>query len=78
MQLTRLENEALALPPEERESLAGTLLRSLENEALSDIDEAWIEVAEKRFAAYKAGERQGIPGDRIFSDIREELDWPKS
>jgi len=50
----------------------------LENEALSDIDEAWIEVAEKRFAAYKAGERQGIPGDRIFSDIREELDWPKS
>jgi len=76
MLLTQLETEALALPQEERERLAGNLIRSLENVALSKIDEALIEVAERRYAAHKAGERQGIPHDRTFSDIRAELGWP--
>ena len=70
--LADLEEKALALSPEERERLAGTLIRSLEDEPLSDFDEAWLEVAESRYTAYKAGKRQGNSGDRVFGDIREE------
>ena len=47
--------------------------RSLDNEPLSDVDETWLKLAETRYSAYKAGERRGIPGDRVFDDIREEL-----
>ena len=76
--LRELEGKALSLPPDERERLAGTLLRSLEKEPLSDIDEAWLEVAETRFAAYKAGKRKGVPGGRVFDDLRKDLGWPKT
>lgn len=75
---TELEGKALALSPEQRESLAGILIRSLEDEPISDIDEAWLELAETRYTAYKAGERQGIPGGRVFDDIRKELGWARS
>ena len=76
--LAEIEGKALTLSAEERERLAGTLLHSLANEALSEIDDAWLDVAEDRYTAYKAGKRQGIPGDRVFKEIREELGWQKS
>ena len=76
--LTELEGKALALPPEEREQLAGTLLRSLQEEPLSDIDEDWLQVAENRYAEYKAGKHQGIPSDQVFEEIRKEFGWSKN
>ena len=47
-----------------------------EDDCLSEVDQAWLALAEKRHAAYKAGERQGISGDRVFADLREDLGWP--
>ena len=76
--LAEIEGKALTLPAEERERLAGTLLHSLTDEVLSEIDNAWLDVAERRYAAYKAGKRKGIPGDQVFKEIREELGWQKS
>ncbi|MCP4660789.1 MAG: addiction module protein [bacterium] len=42
-----------------------------------EIAEAWIEEAERRYQEFKKGKIRGIPGDKVFSDIRRELEWQK-
>ncbi len=75
MSLQQIEEQALSLPPTDRELLAQRLLHSLANAPLSDIDEAWIEEAEKRYNDYKTGITKGIPGEKLFAEIRQELGW---
>ncbi|MDI6793870.1 MAG: addiction module protein [bacterium] len=74
-QLKEVENQALLLPVTDREILVQVLVHSLDNAPLTDIDEAWIQEAEKRYRDFKDGTTQGIPGDRIFADLRRELGW---
>ena len=76
-QLKQVEEQALLLPAEDREMLANRLLHSLDDAPLTDVDEAWIEEAEKRYQRFTAGLSKGIPGDKIFADIRRELGWQK-
>ena len=66
-----IEAQALALSPPEREALANRLVESLENEPLSEIDEAWLRVAEQRFQAYLEGREDGIPADRLFAELKQ-------
>ena len=54
-QLQKIEEQALLLPPNDREILVQRLLYSLDNAPLTDIDEAWIREAEKRYRDYKEG-----------------------
>ena len=74
-QLKEIEEQALQLLPEEREVLADRLLSSLDNEPVNEIDEAWIQEAERRYQEYRKGKIKGIPGDKIFTDIKRELGW---
>jgi putative addiction module component (TIGR02574 family) len=62
-------NAALALPPEERASLAERLLDSLQTEQ-QEIDRCWTEVAEKRLAAYRRGEVRAVPADEFLQRLR--------
>ncbi|MDB6122183.1 MAG: uncharacterized protein JWQ71_1176 [Pedosphaera sp.] len=71
-----IERQALELSPEEREALADHLLRSLDDAPLNHVDEAWVAEAERRYQDFKSGKTQAIPGDKIFSQIRQELGWP--
>ena len=73
--LQRIEDEALHLPPEDRELLVESLLRSLQDSAGTDIDPAWIAEAERRYREYRSGQVQAIPGDGLFDQIRQELGW---
>ena len=74
-QLKEIEGLALSLPPTEREELAQTLLGSLDDEPLTEIDEAWIEVAERRLDDLLTGKVRGIPGEQVIPEIRRELGW---
>lgn len=74
-QLKEIEKQAVLLPPEEKESLIQTLLHSLDDAPLTEIDELWIQEAEKRYRDYKKGITEGIPGEKIFAEIRRELGW---
>jgi hypothetical protein len=56
-QFRQLEEQALRLPPEDREILADALLHSLDQAPLSDVDEAWVEEAELRYQAWREGTR---------------------
>lgn len=73
--LRQVEELALTLPAAEREELATRLLRSLDDAPLSEVDEAWVQEAERRFQDLVAGKVKGIPGHQVISDIRRELGW---
>lgn len=68
MPLDRIEKEALNLPRQERAFLADRLLGSLDGNELTDVEEAWVAEAERRYAEYKAGKRDGIDSESIFSE----------
>ena len=66
--LEKLENNMLKLAPHERAFLADRLLCSLHGKEMSDIDEAWIEEAERRYKEYEEGKRPGIKAREVFNE----------
>lgn len=62
-----LLKKALQLKPQDRFLLIDGLIRSLD-EPNKEIDEIWIEEAEKRLKAYREGKTQGIPFRTVFGE----------
>jgi len=62
--------EATALPVEERAIVVDSLLRTL-NTPNSDIDKAWAGMAKRRLAELRSGRVKAVPGDLVFSRIRD-------
>ena len=60
-------SRALALKPEERFVIVEGLLKSLD-EPDRTVDEIWAEEAEKRLAAYRKGELEGVPMEEVFRE----------
>jgi putative addiction module component (TIGR02574 family) len=71
--LEDIQAQALRLPPLDREMLAGALLHSLDDAPLSEVDQAWIAEAERRYDDWLAGRSKVISGEHFFSDLRREL-----
>ncbi len=59
---------ALKLSPADRFEVAELVLQSLDRPD-PEIDCVWIEEAERRLAAYRAGKVKGIPAEDIFGAI---------
>ena len=66
--LEKLENDALCLSRQERAFLADRLLSSLDGDALTEVDEAWVVEAERRYQEYKEGKRPGILAEDVFAE----------
>jgi putative addiction module component (TIGR02574 family) len=73
--LREIEREAIRLPVKERETLAERLMQSLKREPLTQVEEAWVKEAERRFSSWRRGERKGVPAARAFRQIRKDLGW---
>lgn len=58
---------ALKLDPAERFDLVDQVLHSLDKPD-PEIDRIWIDEAERRLAAYRAGKVQGIPAEEILGE----------
>ena len=56
---------ALKLDPAERFELVDQILHSLDRPD-PEMDRIWLEEAERRLAAYRAGKVKGIPAEEIF------------
>ena len=69
-ELKDIAAEALELPLTARAELASQLLDSLEDISEDESDVLWGEEAERRYAAYKAGEIKGIPAEQVFARLR--------
>lgn len=68
---SKVFDEALSLPANERVSLVERLLTSLNLPTQRQIDKLWAEEAERRVSQIDKGEVELIPGEEVFSKIRE-------
>lgn len=68
-----LSNRALCLPPQERARLADVMVESLDHAALTDIDQAWIALAERRAAEIDSGTAATFAADDVISQARRTI-----
>jgi putative addiction module component (TIGR02574 family) len=66
--LEKVEHEALSLSRQERAFLADRLLSSLDADALSEVDAAWVAEAERRYQEYREGKRQDVAARNVFAE----------
>jgi len=66
--LDKIEQDLLRLSEQERAFLADRLLGSLDGDSMTDIEEAWITEAERRYEEYKRGKRSGIDAQTVFNE----------
>ncbi len=75
--LDQIETEALKLPVQERADLAQRLFASLEGEETpedpAEVEQAWLEEAERRYRRYLAGETQPVPAAEAIANVRSRL-----
>ena len=67
-----LISEAVSLPVDIRLQLIERLLNSLQP-THKDIDELWAAEAERRVKEVESGTAKPIPGNEVFSKIRDRL-----
>lgn len=69
--LNEIENESLKLSLHERAILAEHLIESIEPGDNIVSEELWVEEAEKRYQAYRAGKIKGKLADKVFKQAYE-------
>lgn len=64
----KIFREAMTLPTLERASLIEELLSSMDRPD-PEIDKLWIKEAEDRLVAYRRGDLEAYPADKIFTEL---------
>jgi putative addiction module component (TIGR02574 family) len=68
---SEIEEQAKSLPPEERTRLAESLLESLQQEGVAEVEAAWEQEIQARVAAYRRGEEKAIDGESVLAELRQ-------
>ena len=68
--LSELEQQARALPAEERARLVEVLLDSLRETEIAEIEAEWQREIADRVAAYERGEAQMLTAEEVFAEGR--------
>ena len=68
--LSELEQQARALPAEERARLVEVLLDSLRETEIAEIEAEWQREIADRIAAYERGETQTFTAEEVFAEAR--------
>ena len=69
----KIEEEIRSLSTAEKVELLRLLIAELDAPADADIERAWLEEAQKRHRDLVDGKVQGIPGERVFENLRSRL-----
>ncbi len=67
--LSEIESDARRLSTKERARLIRRLITTLESENEGDVEQLWLDEADKRLAAYRNGETVTRPGEDVFEAI---------
>ena len=70
MTIDELKREALQLDPSTRASLAHEILVSLDDLSEADVEQLWLEEADRRDAELASGAVNAIPMDEVFAEAR--------
>jgi putative addiction module component (TIGR02574 family) len=68
-----IEDQISRLPDEERARLALKLLESLEPGQDEDVDELWMDEAERRLNRYDEGTSEARDADEVISEIERQF-----
>ena len=71
--LSEVERDAMELPPQERAILVERLLATLDAGEDTDVEELWLQEAEKRYAEYRAGKIASRPAEQVIEEARQRL-----
>ncbi len=67
--LSDLESEIRRLSVKDRARLVRRLLSTLEAEDDGDVEQLWLDEAERRLAAFRCGGTKTHPGEEVFEAI---------
>ena len=68
-----LESKARTLTPREKATLARILIEELDLSADANVDQLWIDEAQRRYEAFQKGELDALPGDEVMARVRSRL-----
>ncbi len=71
--LEEFENKAKNMPLKDRAALIESLISSLDELDETECEELWVQEADKRYQAYKAGTIPSRQAEAVFSDARKML-----
>jgi putative addiction module component (TIGR02574 family) len=66
--LKKIEEEAFSLSSRDRARLAMNLIKSLDDHDDADVEELWLQEAERRYREYREGKCQTRSADDVFRD----------
>ena len=69
--LEDITRQALGLGLQDRSKLAERLLESLDELTETEIEELWLDEAERRIQKYRDGRDKGTPADQVFQEAEE-------
>ena len=69
-----LEKKARALTSKEKATLARILIEDLDSSTDENVEQLWIEEAQRRYRAYKADELIPSSGDEVMQKARQRFE----
>lgn len=73
MTIGEIEAAVLELDAHERARLAERLLTSLEELSAAEVEQLWLDEAERRDQALDRGELEAFPAEEVFREARSRL-----
>lgn len=70
---SQIENDALRLSNKDRSRLIEHLLATLDPGEDEDVEELWLQEAERRYEDYRRGKIKSKPAQEVFADARKNL-----
>jgi putative addiction module component (TIGR02574 family) len=71
--IEKLEEEIRSLSPGQKVELLRSLITELDAPADPDVEQAWLEEAQRRHRELIEGKVTGVPGERVFENLRLRL-----
>ena len=71
--VAELEAEIRSLNSDDKTGLIRALLAELDGPVEADVEQAWVEEAQRRRREVIDGKIQPVPGDRVFEHLRARL-----
>ncbi len=72
-QFEDIQRQVKTLPPNEKAALARLLIEELDQSVDGDVEQLWIDEAQRRYDSYLRGEIKAHEGDEVMSRARERL-----
>jgi putative addiction module component (TIGR02574 family) len=71
--IEKIEEEIRSLSAAEKAELLRSLITELDVPTEADVEQAWLEEAQRRHRELVEGKVKGVPGERVFENLRSRL-----